>query len=172
MKEQAPGFPVRIGRRTAIVSAAATGFAAFAAREINVMHEGLHTESGVFFPLYEIHFFNMNKEDVPDRLDGYFTEGWGEDGALWKASPSAIINSTIQYGVRFTPDEILEKLAKNKTKIMLGDVDVGITDISQRVASHAIKRISVGAVIAGTGYIYMDRYRASLNQTRFHVGGL
>ncbi|MDO8583422.1 MAG: twin-arginine translocation signal domain-containing protein [bacterium] len=129
-------------RRDFLKKAAIIGVGALAIGSgINVLekkaiNEGIDTDSGTFFPLYEHHEVGIKPEKIPSDLDVLFREVvFPSMQQLLETNPKDMLMSRVNnnYSKSFTasrntsrtfPDNILEKVASSRITIMLGDLDV------------------------------------------------
>lgn len=138
-------FLMRTGKlAVAAVGAAALG--GIVSNEVSKSENGIVTESGTFFPLYEWHDEGIKVESIPEGLDVFFREILGGDifapNVLRLRYRLTYFNS---YNPAF-PDKILAFLSQAKTEIMLGDVKTpGVPKIDKMILS--------GEVVAGGGLI-------------------
>lgn len=128
-ERQTEAIPARkiISRRRAIYTIAGLGAGGLAAgvvtNEVKKQQEGIETEHGIFTPLYEDHRVGINASHIPDDIDIFFRELITYGVEKPKELLMAEANVPFSEGaIRITPDEILEKLASQRTKIMYGDV--------------------------------------------------
>ena len=150
-------FLIRVGA-AAVVVGAVTGAAIgkTAVNEIQVPKEGIKTDTGIFFPLYEIHPVGIKPEEIPSQLDGFFNEGFinylgtnGKSDGLYRMSPNELL--TINLVGPSQEFSIVKKLAEEKVKIIFGDVDAGSLEESH---SKEIDRVSIATILcAGTELI-------------------
>ncbi len=152
--------PVKIGRREAIKGAVfgalGLGVVAAGAREIHNGQEGVETADGVFFGLYERHDRGIHVADLPPNLDGLFREG-----SFTEFSTNHLFDQS-NYGenVPWVPPQILEVLAKDKTKILLGDLDIGEPLLNQsRLGEVGVFATGLAMAAAGSIYNLVDEIR-------------
>lgn len=110
----------------------ASGFALTApslnVAEKDAVENGISSGSGIFVPLYETHFKELDPARISRDLDILLRERGG--GGIYTGNPSYVLSSTAgAYGdlggrkeFRYISDAVLERMAKNETEIMLGDV--------------------------------------------------
>lgn len=109
----------RVSRRNLIRGAAAVGGTAAAGllvrHEIDNLLNGVETDTGVFFPLYENHSDGIEDSHIPDDLDVFFREASNR--------PEDITLNRVRYSDRID-EKRLSKLAAQQTEIMFGDIDL------------------------------------------------
>lgn len=97
--------------------------------EKNRAENGIDTDSGKFYPLYEHHEVGIAPEKIPSDLDVLFEEGFFAGGflsiqpkvyLLGRVGKAYFTNNLIEK--REFPDEMLEKLSVNGIEIMIGDI--------------------------------------------------
>lgn len=115
-------------KTAAAVSVAVSGLALTApslnAIEKSTVKNGISSDSGTFFPLYETHYKKLNTDKIPNDLDVLFKEAAGR-GLMSLDYSSLFFGKAETYGIkqaRLIEDSALEKLAANETEIMFGDV--------------------------------------------------
>lgn len=94
--------------------------------ETNAVENGISTRHGIFFPLYETHYVDIDADKIPKDLDVLFKEVVGWD-LLVATAKSMFEDMTKPYQSKIESkllsDSILQKMATNGTEIMVGDVD-------------------------------------------------
>lgn len=118
-------------KKVAVVGAAGAGIAlggvGINAEEKNTVENGISTEHGAFFPLYETHYKGIDAEGMPDDLDVLFTEAVGSDllvastRSMFADNLSSYENNKAQS--KLIQDSVLKKIVTNGTEVMVGDVD-------------------------------------------------
>lgn len=113
--------PSRISRRKlfklglGVTAAGAVSLAGF--NEVKKYRNGVETENGIFYPLYEHHDIGIDPAEIPENLDLYFKE------FPYIVNIDNFWVLTLQTGNRRLFDEgVLEKLARQNTEIMFGDI--------------------------------------------------
>lgn len=136
------------------------GGAVINATETSVAENGISTQHGIFFPVYETHYRGVEADKIPDNLDVLFREvaianARKSEGGLLKESIRHIMETrTYSYNDlssserHILSDPILKKTADNAIEIMFGDVTVP-GNIGLRGFTNAVRVSAEG--LAGIG---------------------
>lgn len=148
-----------LDRRTVLKASIATFTGTIlAGKEVKIGHKGVETSSGIFIPLYEQHLATVQKKDIPKDLYGFFRE-LAHDNLTHGYKPEQILSpeAKVRAGIGLVPvklfrPEVLETLARNKTKVIFGDTY--IPPITEQ-ASGALRVVegSVGGLLGIRAYL-------------------
>ncbi len=139
-----------ISRRSAVKLGVVTGLVGLGAKELINGKDGIETPTGVFIPLYENHFQGLTA--IPNNLDGFFKEYpmykeiHSQNAQQILTSKSDVNKPPFVVSIDSFSPSVLSQIAKQGTKIILGDTDVpftNITDLSP-VAQVLLGGIGVG----------------------------
>lgn len=154
MSEGEAGYtPAKVDRRTALKKiggvAAASGLAGFVAGgEAQTAQEGVQTAAGTFFPLTEVHTAGIQAKDLPEQLDGFFSELSISGRYLFNSEPSWLLLSKssllpidipLVEKIKFIKDDVVEQLSHQKTKIIFGDIALPAELIAGSLAGFIIR---------------------------------
>lgn len=151
-------------KKGAIALGLVAGGALINAAETSAVENGISTESGTFFPLYETHYESIDSEKIQKDLDVLFREGIEY---LPRFSPKDLLTlKGAPYGnpeepVTRWPDKMLKELGTNGTEIMTGDVWLG----SLGSASHIMQGLEFFTGIA-CGLLVVKKAKENTNITR------
>jgi len=93
--------------------------------EVKKVINGIVTENGIFYPLYENHSYGISEQSIPGNIDIYFRE-LANDLSDYSPADTLFTESSL-YNVRAFPDSILERLSQANTEVMVGDLNVDNT---------------------------------------------
>lgn len=158
MTKEADSFP-SVNRRTAIKLGVASVITAGAAllgsrTEVGVIEQGIKTDWGTFVPLYENHVDGLSAREIPNNIDMLFKETGEITG-----SPISLLSSETLFGDLFRAG-VLEKMQRNGTKIVFGDVSSGVNFLLEAplqilegtigyTAAYALRLKTRGALLRG-----------------------
>lgn len=166
LKEK-PTSSKKISRREALKSIGGTalvfGGALTLKKEMNIGSKGIETEHAIFLPFYELHNVGIKENEIPGDLDFWFEEGrWSTNPetpyelpsgeVLWMLQKKFVSGSKINpIKIRSFQDGALNRLARNGSKIILGDINPsqdffneGLTH-NQKIIAEAIGGLSAAA---------------------------
>lgn len=163
MNESRLGGP-KFSRRTALkVGGGITVSGLILGREVKTFKEHtVDTPWGIFYPLYEEHALGIKADDVPGELDAFFRE-FSLLGSNFDDRLTNFINKKFQdekgqeYEKKNMEFPILDKLAKNHTKLVYGDVlpALDFDSFLKDRFDEKVNRIKVGAAVLASRSMFI-----------------
>lgn len=147
--------PPNPGRRALIkktmIAAGTLATAALVNREIQTIENGVKTNVGIFYPLYEHHDIGIAPEDFPSNINGYFKEmnfysSLGQSISTIRAE-DVIEETDIQKPVA-------DILINQTIPIILGDMPVPVGYFEFSRVDQSKPRVALAGAIAGATLAY------------------
>lgn len=144
-------------------TALAIGGALALKKEMNIGSKGIETEHAIFLPFYERHSIGIKENEIPGDLDFWFREGcWPNPETPYVMYPGELLRTMQRFvtGEKINPikirsfqDGALSRLARNGSKIILGDINTSQGIFNQIANSEKIGPAEfVGGLIAAVGW--------------------
>ena len=161
----------KISRREALKliggTALVVGGALTLKKEMNIVSKGIETEHAIFLPFYERHEIGIKENEIPGDLDFWFREDNWYDPKIPYELPSSEVLRMMQNAattgeginsirIRGFQEGALSRLARNGSKIILGDINTS-QDSSNKVANYqkiVTAEAIVGLSAAVGGFLY------------------